>query len=122
KDLQGGERQITELHVPGDFADLHSFTLKKLDHEVMTLTRCRIVLCPHERLQGITERFPHLTRVLWFHTNLDAAIHREWEVSLGRRDAVARLANLFCEMQQRLALVGQADRRGFAVPFTQGRL
>ena len=37
KDLRDGQRQITELHVAGDFADLHSFTLKRLDHNVMTL-------------------------------------------------------------------------------------
>ena len=32
KDLAGGERQVMQLHVAGDFADLHSFTLKRLDH------------------------------------------------------------------------------------------
>ncbi|MGI4878645.1 MAG: hypothetical protein ACRYG4_14285 [Janthinobacterium lividum] len=31
KDLANGERQISALHVPGDFVDLHSFPLKKLD-------------------------------------------------------------------------------------------
>ena len=27
KDLESGERQVTELHIAGDFADLHAFTL-----------------------------------------------------------------------------------------------
>src|SRR5690348_18436325 len=44
KDLQSGERQVTELHVAGDFADLHGFTLKKLDHDVLTLTECTVAV------------------------------------------------------------------------------
>jgi CRP-like cAMP-binding protein len=119
KDLSGGQRQITELHCAGDFADLHSFTLKHLDHGVMALTPCRIAEMPHERLTAITERFPHLVRVLWFVTNLDAAIHREWEVSLGRRSALQRTAHLFCEMQLRLSLVGLSTEQGYDFPITQ---
>jgi CRP-like cAMP-binding protein len=119
KDLSEGQRQITAIHVAGDFLDLHGFTLKRLEHGVMTLTPCRVALAPHDRLREITERFPHLTRVLWFSTNLDACIHREWEVSLGRRNAVARAAHLLCELHLRLAVVGLADETGYALPITQ---
>ncbi|MDP9412940.1 MAG: Crp/Fnr family transcriptional regulator [Pseudomonadota bacterium] len=119
KDLQDGQRQITELHVAGDFVDLHSFTLKRLDHNVMALTPCRIAVVPHERLQYITERFPHLTRVYWFSSNLDAAIHREWELSLGRRDAMSKVAHLFCELFVRLEIVGLTEGNSYAFPLTQ---
>jgi len=119
KDLSAGQRQITGLHVPGDYPDLHSFTLKHLDHNVMALTPCRIVLVPHEKLKAITEQHPHLTRMLWFMTNLDAAIHREWEVSLGRRNAIERTAHLFCELEVRLGIVGLVDAGSFALPITQ---
>lgn len=119
KDLRSGQRQITELHVAGDFADLHSFTLLYLDHEVMTLTPCRVAIVPHANLKRITEQFPHLTRLCWFGTNLDGAIHREWELSLGRRTALAKLASLFCELQLRLEIVGLADETGYALPLTQ---
>lgn len=122
KDLSDGQRQITHIHVPGDFADLHGFTLKHLDHSVMTLTPCRIAKAPHDRLLKITESHPHLTRVFWFSTNLDAAIHREWEVSLGRRRALERTAHLFCELQVRLQIVGLADETGYAFPLTQVEL
>jgi CRP-like cAMP-binding protein len=122
KDLRDGQRQITELHVAGDFADLHSFTLKRLDHNVMAMTQCTVAIVPHERLKAITERHPHLTRVYWFSTNLDAAIHREWEVSLGRRNAASRLASLFCELRVRLGIVGLADADGFQLPLTQAEL
>lgn len=119
KDLPGGERQITELHVAGDFLDLHSFSLKQLDHNVMALTPCRVVLVPHVKLTAITETQPHLGRVYWFLTALDAAIHREWELSLGRRTAIQRIAHLFCELHVRLGLIAQADDAGFSLPLTQ---
>ncbi|PZQ59973.1 MAG: Crp/Fnr family transcriptional regulator [Phenylobacterium zucineum] len=119
KDLPDGRRQITELHVPGDFTDLHSFSLKRLDHDVVALTPCSIALVPHIRIRRLTEQHPHIARVYWFLTNLDAAIHREWEVSLGRRSALERAAHLFCELQVRLQLVGLADRTGYALPITQ---
>jgi CRP-like cAMP-binding protein len=119
KDLKNGSRQISELHVAGDFVDLHSFTLKRLDHNIMTLTPCRVATVPHARLKRITEEFPHLTRILWFSTNLDAAIHREWVLSLGRRTALARLAHFFCELHVRLGIVGLTDGLSFRLDLTQ---
>lgn len=119
KDLRSGVRQFTELHVPGDFADLHSFTLKRLEHDVVSLTPCTIATVPHERMRELTETFPHLGRVYWFSTNLDAAIHREWTVCMARRSAMARVAHLLCEMCVRLDIVGRVQDRSFDFPLTQ---
>ena len=119
KDLPSGERQVAELHVAGDFADLHSFTLKTLDHDVITLTNCRVALVPHERLKVVTERFPHLSRLFWLMTNIDAAIQREWSLSLGRRTALSRMAHLFSELNVRLAIVGRARDDSYDFPLTQ---
>jgi CRP-like cAMP-binding protein len=122
KDLPSGQRQLAELHVAGDFADLHSFTLKRLDHDVISMTRCRIGLVPHERLKDLTEGFPHLARVYWLMTNIDAAIQREWTLSLGRRSAIARMAELFCELNVRLGIVGLSHDNSFDFPLTQAEL
>jgi len=122
KDLQTGERQITELHIAGDFADLHSFTLKELDHDVMTLSECTVAIVPHDRLRELTERYPHVGRVYWFSTNIDAAIHREMALSLGQRSALSRMAHLFCELYVRLDVVGRASKDGYDFPLTQREL
>jgi CRP-like cAMP-binding protein len=122
KDLPTGQRQLAELHVAGDFADLHGFTLKRLDHDVITLTRCRIALVPHQRLTDMTERFPHLTRVYWLMTNMDASIQREWTLSLGQRAAISRMAQLFCELNVRLELAGLASNNVYDLPLTQVEL
>lgn len=122
KDLREGQRQIMELHVAGDFADMHSYTLKRLDHNVMTLSPCRIALLAHDEARRLFDSFPHLRDVYWFGTNLDAAIHREWTLSLGRRDARSRTAHLFCELRVRLGIVGRADDTGYDLPLTQADL
>lgn len=119
KDLNDGQRQISELHVAGDFVDLHSFTLKRLDHNIMALTACKIAVVPHERLQLLSHDHPHLTRLYWFTTNMDAAVHREWELSLGRRSAIARIAHLLSETHVRLGLVGLTNGLEFRLPLTQ---
>src|ERR671913_32444 len=48
KILQDGRRQITAIHVMGDFVDLHSFLLKTMDHGVAALAPCKLALVPHE--------------------------------------------------------------------------
>ena len=122
KDMPDGKRQITEIHVPGDFTDLHSFTLKRLDHDVVALSACSFAVLPHKYLEQITETQPHLTRVYWFGTNMDAAIHREWVVSLGTRRALARMAHLFCELHIRLGIVDLTRGDSFDLPITQQEL
>lgn len=122
KDLTDGQRQIMELHVGGDFVDLHGFLLKELDHTVGSITAVRIALVPHEKLRAITEEHPHLARLLWFSTLLDAAIHRERILSVGRRSALARIAHLFCELFVRLQVVGLAGADRYRLPLTQGDL
>ncbi len=96
--------------------------MKQLDHNVGTLTPVRVALVPHDALRGITETHPHLGRMLWFSTLLDAAIHREKILSIGRRSALARIAHIFCELSVRLRLVGLADDKGYALPLTQADL
>ncbi|HEY0446599.1 MAG: Crp/Fnr family transcriptional regulator [Alphaproteobacteria bacterium] len=119
KDLSDGQRQIMELHVSGDFIDLHSFLLKRLEHNVGALTPVRLAVVPHDRVRTITEDHPHLARMLWFSTLLDAAIHRERILSVGRRSAIARIAHLLCEIYMRLEIVGLARDHRFQLPLTQ---
>ena len=122
KDLPSGERQVTELHIAGDFTDLHGFTLKCLDHDVVAMSDCTIGVVPHDRIRELTEKFPRLGRVYWFVTNMDGAIHREWALSLGQRSAISRMAHLFCELHARLDAIGRTDGNGYEFPLTQREL
>ncbi len=120
--LADGRRQITAFHVPGDFADLHSFLLGKMDDGVSSITPCKVAHVPHSALREITKTYPHLTRVLWFTTLVDGAVHREWMTGLGRLDARERVAHLLCEMFLRLRSVGLTRDHSFELPITQTEL
>lgn len=122
KSLRNGSRQITEINLAGDPIDLHSLTLKKLDHDIVSFTRCTVAPVPHERLHALASRHPRLALIYWFGTNLDAAIHREWVLSLGRRQAPSRMAHLFCELHARFAVVGMTDGQSFEFPVNQTEL
>ncbi len=120
--VSNGKRQITAIHIPGDFIDLHSFLLKNMDHAVMTMTPCTVGLVPHDTLHRITESHPHLTRLLWLSTLIDGAIHREWLVAMGRLRAVTHTAHLLCELFVRLQVVGLTKDNTFEFPVTQAEL
>ena len=120
--LRDGGRQITEINVSGDFIDLHSLLMKQMDHGVLALTDCVIANAPHARLIELTERHPHLGRLLWLDTIIDAAIHRQWLVAMGRRSGLSHLAHLVCELYLRLRAAGQAGDMTFDLPLTQSVL
>lgn len=118
-DDREGYRQLVSVHVPGDFVDLHGFPTGRLDHDIGTLGPVRVALFDHQALVALTDAHPHLTRVLWFSTLLDAAMHREWIFRLGRLGADGRLAHFFCELNARLEMVGLAREGRFDLPLTQ---
>ncbi len=117
-----GKRHIVGINVPGDFIDLHGFALKRLDHDVMTVGSTVLGYAPHESIAQVLEESPHLARIMWFSTLLEAAIHREWILALERLNSDGRLAHLISELWHRLDFVGLADAGGFGFPLTQADL
>ncbi|MEW9808073.1 Crp/Fnr family transcriptional regulator [Mesorhizobium sp. ZMM04-5] len=120
--LRSGERQITAVHVPGDFVDLHSMMLKVMDHSVVALGPCKVAFVPHERIREVTEQSPHLARLFWLSTTIDGAIQRTWITCLGRRSAEQHLAHLICELYVRLEAAGIASDFTYGFPVTQAEL
>ena len=117
--LSDGRRQITAIHIKGDFVDLHSLLLRPMDHSVLALTDCTLALVPHDALRAVTEQFPHLSRMLWLNTLLDSAIHRRWLVAMGRLSASAHFGHFLCELYCRLRVVGLVKDYSFDFPLTQ---
>jgi CRP-like cAMP-binding protein len=123
KILSKGTRQILSFQIAGDFCDIQSYVLQRLDHSIGTLTPCKVALFPHPLIKELTERYPAIGRALWRETLIDAAIYREWMASIGRRSAYQRIAHVLCELSTRLRAVGLArDDGSFRVPITQAEL
>ena len=119
---ENDRRYIVGIQVPGDFVDLHAFALKRLDHDLVTVGPARVGYVTHDRLRTLMQSEPHLSRLFWFSTLLDAAIHRQWTLKLGQLKANRRVAHLFCEIWSRLDMVGLARPNGFRTPLTQADL
>ena len=120
--LTDGGRQITAINVPGDFIDLHGFLLKTMDHSLVALSDITVATVQHVALKRMTEECPRLARALWLETLIDAAIHRQWLVAMGRRSGLSHLAHLVCELYLRLQAVGQTGDLSFDLPLTQNVL
>ncbi|MGH1575265.1 Crp/Fnr family transcriptional regulator [Methylobacterium sp. P31] len=106
--LSEGGRQILSFYVAGDMPDLQSLHLHRMDHNLATLTPCTIAFIPHHELRVTLRRRPDLATALWRDTLIDAAHYRERITSLGRRQALGRVAHLFCELYLRQRAVGLA--------------
>ena len=119
--LSDGRRQILSFHIAGDFMDLESFTLNRLDHSIGTLTASRVALYSHASINELAAD-PVIARMLWHETLVDAAIFREWIVNVGRRSAFQRVAHVLCELVTRMEAVGLAHEGICDLPLTQSEL
>ncbi len=115
-------RYVVGIHVPGDFVDLHGYALKRLDHDVVTIGPAKVGYAKHERITHIHENEPHLSRLFWFSTLLDAAIQRQWTLKLEQLKASRRVAHRLAEIWRRLEMVGLGRANGFRSPLTQSDL
>lgn len=120
--LENGRRQITAVHIAGDFVDLHSLLLKRMDHGVMAFGPCRVAFITHAALRQVTDQHPHLARLFWLTTLVDGAIQRAWITCLGRRSATEHLAHLVCELFVRLRARELVKHNTFKFPATQAEL
>jgi CRP-like cAMP-binding protein len=120
--VEGGGRQIVNLHVAGDMCDLQNSLLTIADHNVQTLTRCEIAFISREALVDLSFRRPSVGKAFWRETLVEASIAREWIANVGRRNAKRRIAHLLCELAYRLNAVGLGDECDYQLPMTQEQL
>lgn len=119
---KNGARQITCLHIPGDMADLPSVVSPKAGWALGALTKSTVLRIPHADLRRVAATYPGLAEAFWRDCVADGSIFSEWVVNIGCRDALSRLAHLFCEMAIRCEQAGYGDRRAYSLPITQSDL
>ena len=102
KVIAGGKRQIMALHIAGDGPDLHSLHLQLLDSDIWAISDCRVAFMAHKDLRALNREHPRIGEELWRATLVDGSIYREWMVNVGQREALSRMAHLFCETLLRM--------------------
>lgn len=114
-----GGRQILSIHIHGDLVCTHDHLLGKADHNIQALTDVRVAMIPQNALFDAVDEHPVLARALWRDNLIDASVAREWLLSVGRRDARARVAHMICEMAVRAEAAGLGDGSKYVWPLTQ---
>jgi CRP-like cAMP-binding protein len=117
-----GTRQITGLYLRGDMADLASVVSPKSPFGLEALTATTILRVPHADLRRVATEHPGIAEALWRDCVAEGSIFSEWVINVGHRDAMSRLAHLFCEMAIRSEGAGLGDRSLFTLPLTQNDL
>jgi CRP-like cAMP-binding protein len=117
--IVGDREQIISIHVSGDFPDLQTLQLPKLDHSIVSKGPSRVGQVDHVALQNLLDTCPKLAHVFWRESLVEAAIFREWVCNVAARDALHSIAHLICELAARLRAVGLIKDDRFQLPLIQ---
>ncbi len=123
KMLPGGRRQIMGYLIPGDLSDVHFALSGRPDHSVALLCDAEVVRIPITRMLDVLERFPRLERSFALAALLENGILREWLLNVGQRNALQKIAHIFCEMAERMQSIGHVrDDGSFDFPINQAAM
>lgn len=121
--LYGGKRQYLSFHLAGDWPDVQTLLLRRLDHSICALNRgASVAVFPHEHLRAVIARSPSIAQAVWRETLIDAAIFRAAITNNSARDGRARMAHFFCEMFYRARRAELIRERTMSLPMHQGQL
>jgi CRP-like cAMP-binding protein len=121
-DDRRGVRQVTAIHIPGDFINLAAHEPGRGIQNIAALTDCIIEVIPQHRLGSALETLPELAHTLWQAAAAASAIQQMWLFRIGRLSAVERIAHLLCELNERLKAVALSDGYRFSLNLTQADL
>lgn len=117
-----GARQIVNIHMAGDLADLQNSLLDTADHNVQALSRMVGAFIPREAIVDLAFAHSTVGKALWVETLIEGSIAREWIMNVGRRMAGPRIAHILCEFAFRLDAIGMGRTCNYELPMTQEQL
>lgn len=116
-----GSRQTVALYLRGDMCDLHSVPVETSGWGLEALADTTLLFVPHEALRELTDRLP-IALAFWRDTTVDGSILAKWVATMAHKQAVERMAHLFCELGMRLEQLELGSRSDYQVPITQAQL
>ncbi len=119
KALIDGGRQVLSILLPGDPCDIGVTLLDQRDHALTAVNQCKVARVSDASIELLSSNYPKIRAAFRWVTLAEEAIAREWLVNVGQRDAVSRMAHLFCELYYRNLAIGQADGLSISLPLTQ---
>lgn len=114
-----GDRQVVGIYLEGDIPDLHSVVIPQASSALRAFTDCSLIRIPHSALQAAAATHAAVARAFWRESALDVAKVSKWVLSVGRKDALSRMAHLICEVACRSAGSATPGAVDFGFPVTQ---
>jgi CRP-like cAMP-binding protein len=117
-----GSRQIHAFYIPTDAPSLESLQLDVMDNSLCAIVQSTVGVVPHGELHDLMHGRPHLLRLIWRSSLIQAAMFREWLMRNSRLPADAAMAHLFCEIFVRSRAAGLVENDSCDMPVTQEML
>ena len=122
KTTSDGFRQIVGFLLPGDIINIQHMRLIDDDCSVQATMPCMVAVIDETLIRNLMSKRLTISNAIMASALIEASISREWIVNIGRRNARARIAHLFCELATRLDPCGLAQGQAFKLPLTQQQI
>lgn len=122
KTLRNGSRQTLGVALPGDFANSEIIAPSQIDHDIYAATPLHVAEVEGTALRTMLDASPDNDLAFWRLGLVDHAIQRACITSLGRRNALERMAHFLCELCLRLDWIGETTNKQMRLPLTQQAL
>ncbi|MEL6915508.1 MAG: Crp/Fnr family transcriptional regulator [Pseudomonadota bacterium] len=119
KTLADGSRQVVGFMFPGDFVGLQAGFAEKMSHAIEATTKMRFRTLKTQELESIFEDDPQRAIAITRLAVEEESALGEALATVGQREAIARLAWLFCKIHDRLTTLGLDDADGLPLPYRQ---
>jgi CRP-like cAMP-binding protein len=120
--MSDGSRAIPEFFVAGDMCDLPSLVAPRAGWGLTALSTLELVQIPHGALRDLARTYPEIGMAFWRDCTSDAGTLAKWVANIGRKDGMARIAHVLCEMGLRMEAAGLGTRRRYRLAITQEQL
>lgn len=117
KSLDGGERQVVHLLLPGDIAGLETCMLGAAEFSVQAVTDVTYCNFDADRFQEFSSS-PAISRRIMMMQAYETSLICERLTAIGACDAKHNIAHLIASLHLRLLKLGLAQERGFRLPLS----
>ena len=122
KMLEDGRRQILNFILPGDLIGLQGTIAGEMQHSVEALSLMKLCVFDRTRLDTLYRNHPSLAYDLTWIACREERLLDENLLTIGRRNAVERVAYVLSVLHHRANQVGLAPEGSIEVPLTQSHL
>ncbi|MEL7299211.1 MAG: Crp/Fnr family transcriptional regulator [Pseudomonadota bacterium] len=119
KTLPDGSRQVVGFMFPGDMVGLQAGFSDKMGHALEATTQMRLRTLKTQDLERTFEDDPERALAITRFAVEEESALGEALATVGQREAIARLAWLFCKIHDRLTSIGMDEDVGLPLPYRQ---